>query len=465
MAKITFFGAARQVTGSCYLIETEEHRLLLECGMRQGEDEQEHEAGSDESFPPFDPHSIDAVILSHAHLDHTGMTPLLVRKGYRGPIYMTATTRQLLPIMHRDSAFLLMRDVEWMNKRRQRAGKPPLEPLYTMQDVERELALCEGLHYGEKRTILPGVELRYRDAGHILGSGIVELWFDGRKLVFSGDLGNSHSPLLEDPEVIEKADILLMESTYGDRNHRSHEETMREFREALDQAIDDGGNVLIPAFAVGRTQDILYHLGEMFQEGRLKQNQVFLDSPMGTSVSEVYERNLHLFNEDNPRFRKKMTHTWEQWLPVLRFTRETEESMALNRIESGAIIIAGSGMCTGGRIRHHLKHNLWKRKTHVLIVGYQAFGTLGRKLVDGARHVRILGQEIAVNARIHTLGGFSAHAGQDQLLSWVKHFHKPRPRLFLVHGEPESMLELQKRLADDLHWEAVMPEEGESYGI
>jgi metallo-beta-lactamase family protein len=309
------------------------------------------------------------------------------------------------------------------------------------------------------------VELRYRDAGHILGSGIVELWFDGRKLVFSGDLGNSHSPLLEDPEVIEKADILLMESTYGDRNHRSHEETMREFREALDQAIDDGGNVLIPAFAVGRTQDILYHLGEMFQEGRLKQNQVFLDSPMGTSVSEVYERNLHLFNEDNPRFRKKMTHTWEQWLPVLRFTRETEESMALNRIESGAIIIAGSGMCTGGRIRHHLKHNLWKRKTHVLIVGYQAFGTLGRKLVDGARHVRILGQEIAVNARIHTLGGFSAHAGQDQLLSWVKHFHKPRPRLFLVHGEPESMLELQKRLADDLHWKAVMPEEGESYGI
>jgi metallo-beta-lactamase family protein len=240
---------------------------------------------------------------------------------------------------------------------------------------------------------------------------------------------------------------------------------MREFREALDQAVDEGGNVLIPAFAVGRTQDILYHLGEMFQEGRLKQNQVFLDSPMGTSVSEVYERNLHLFNEDNPRFRKKMTHTWEQWLPVLRFTRETEESMALNRIESGAIIIAGSGMCTGGRIRHHLKHNLWKRKTHVLIVGYQAFGTLGRKLVDGARHVRILGQEIAVNARIHTLGGFSAHAGQDQLLSWVKHFHKPRPRLFLVHGEPESMLELQKRLADDLHWEAVMPEEGESYGI
>ncbi len=465
MARITFYGAARQVTGSCYLIETEQHRLLLECGMRQGEDQEESEAGPGDRVLPFDPGSIDAVILSHAHLAPTGMTPLLVRPGYRGPIYMTATTCQLLPIMHKDSAFLLMRDVEWINKRRQRAGKPPFEPPYTLQDVERELELCEGMHYEEKRTILPDVELRYRDAGHILGSAIVELWFDGRKLVFSGDLGNSHSPLLEDPAIIGSADILLMESTYGDRNHRSHEETMREFREALDEAIDDGGNVLIPAFAVGRTQDILFHLGEMFQEGRLKQNQVFLDSPMGTSVSEVYEQNLHLFNEDNPRFRKKMTHTWEQWLPVLRFTRETEESMALNRIESGAIIIAGSGMCTGGRIRHHLKHNLWKRKTHVLIVGYQAFGTLGRKLVDGAKRVRILGQEIAVNAKIHTLGGFSAHAGQDQLVTWAKHFQKPRPRLFLVHGEPESMVALQSRLAHELHWEAVMPEEGESYGI
>ncbi|MGD8235281.1 MAG: MBL fold metallo-hydrolase [Chromatiales bacterium] len=465
MANITFYGAARQVTGSCYLIETEHHRLLLECGMRQGEDEDENEAGPGERALPFDPRSIDAVILSHAHLDHTGMTPLLVRHGYRGPIYMTATTCQLLPIMHKDSAFLLMKDVEWINKRRQRAGKPPFEPPYTLQDVEHELELCEGMHYEEKRTILPGVELRYRDAGHILGSAIVELWFDGRKLVFSGDLGNSHSPLLEDPALIESADILLMESTYGDRNHRSHEETLSEFREALDEAVDDGGNVLIPAFAVGRTQDILFHLGEMYQEGRLRQNQVFLDSPMGTSVSEVYEQNLHLFNEDNPRFRKKMTHTWEQWLPVLRFTRETEESMALNRIESGAIIIAGSGMCTGGRIRHHLKHNLWKRKTHVLIVGYQAFGTLGRKLVDGAKRVRILGQEIAVNAKIHTLGGFSAHAGQDQLIAWARHFHKPRPRLFLVHGEPESMLALQSRLAHELNWEAVMPDEGESYGI
>lgn len=463
MAKITFYGAARQVTGSCYLIETEHHRLLLECGMRQGEDEDEIEPGA--PLLPFDPQTIDAVILSHAHLDHTGLAPLLVRRGYRGPLYMTATTCQLLPIMHKDSAFLLMKDVEWSNKRRQRAGKPPLEPLYTLNDVERELTLCEGLHYEEKREILPGVELCFRDAGHILGSGIVELWFDGRKLVFSGDLGNSHSPLLEDPSLIESADILLMESTYGDRNHRSNEETLREFREALDKAVEDGGNVLIPAFAVGRTQDLLYHLGQMYQEGRLKQNQVFLDSPMGTSVSEVYEKNTRLFNDDNPRFRKMMTHTWEQWLPVLRFTRRTEESMALNRIDSGAIIIAGSGMCTGGRIRHHLKHNLWKRKTHVLIVGYQAFGTLGRKLVDGAKRVRILGEEIAVKATIHTLGGFSAHAGQDQLMAWAKAFHKPRPRLFLVHGEPGSMQVLQKRLSHELHWDAAMPEEGETHEI
>lgn len=463
MAKITFHGAARQVTGSCYLIETNEHRLLLECGMRQGEDVEE--GGPREQVFPFDAQSLDAVILSHAHLDHTGMTPLLVRKGYRGPIYMTATTCQLLPIMHKDSAFLLQKDVDWMNKRRKRAGKPPLEPLYTIKDVERELELCDGLRYGEKREILPGVQLRYRDAGHILGSGIVELWFDGKKLVFSGDLGNSHSPLLEDPAIVEKADILLMESTYGDRNHRSHDETIDEFKQALDQAVEDGGNVLIPAFAVGRTQDILYHLGEMFQNGRLKQNQVFLDSPMGTSVSEVYEENTRLFNDDNPKFRKKMTHTWEQWLPVLRFTRKTEESMALNRFESGAIIIAGSGMCTGGRIRHHLKHNLWKHKTHVLIVGYQAYGTLGRKLVDGAKSVRMLGEDVAVRAKIHTLGGFSAHAGQDQLVQWAKAFHQPKPRLFLVHGEQDSMRTLQKRLADELHWDAAMPEQGESFEL
>jgi metallo-beta-lactamase family protein len=358
-----------------------------------------------------------------------------------------------------------MRDVEWTNKRRQRAGKPPLEPLYTIADVERELELCEAQPYGQKREILPGIELRYRDAGHILGSAIVELWLDGKKLVFSGDLGNSASPLLEDPAIVNEADVLLMESTYGDRNHRSPEETLDEFREVLDTATKGDGNVLIPAFAVGRTQDILYHLGQYFHDGGLKHSQVFLDSPMATSVSEVYEKNIHLFNSDNPLFRKKMTHIWEQWLPILRFTREVEESMALNRIKSGAIIIAGSGMCTGGRIRHHLKYNLWNRNAHVMIVGYQAYGTLGRKLVDGAKMVRILGNDIAVRAQIHTLGGFSAHAGQDQLMAWAKEFYKPRPRLFLVHGEPDSMDALHKRLANELHWDATMPEEGQTFNL
>ena len=443
MANITFYGAARQVTGSCYLIETEHHRLLLECGMRQGEDEDENEAGPGERALPFDPRSIDAVILSHAHLDHTGMTPLLVRHGYRGPIYMTATTCQLLPIMHKDSAFLLMKDVEWINKRRQRAGKPPFEPPYTLQDVEHELELCEGMHYEEKRTILPGVELRYRDAGHILGSAIVELWFDGRKLVFSGDLGNSHSPLLEDPALIESADILLMESTYGDRNHRSHEETLREFREALDEAVDDGGNVLIPAFAVGRTQDILFHLGEMFQEGRLKQNQVFLDSPMAIKATAVYWNYPQLYDEEATRLRREASEMPP--LKNLHLSSSVEDSMAINNISSGAIIIAGSGMCNGGRIIHHLKHNISRPGAHVMIVGYQAYGTLGRKLVDGDARVKIYGSEYPVRARIHTVGGLSAHGDQDDLAHWYENIAN-KPPVYLVHGESESQAEFAKYL-------------------
>ncbi|WP_428609558.1 MBL fold metallo-hydrolase RNA specificity domain-containing protein [Sedimenticola sp.] len=473
MSTLTFYGAAQRVTGSCYLIHRGAQRILLECGMLQGENNHKPKGKRDrtnghdsaEARFPFEVGEIDAVILSHAHLDHSGMLPLLVKQGYRGPIYMTQQTEALLPTMHKDAAFLQLKDTEWENKRRARAGKRAITPLYDVEDVEQELGQCQGLAYGAVSEILPGVKLSFREAGHILGSAIVELWLEDkgetRKLVFSGDLGNSKAPLMRDPAIITEADLLLMESTYGDRNHQPLDRTLEEFRAALDAAAQSGGNVLIPSFAVGRTQDLIYYLGQLYQSGQLKQNNIFIDSPMATSISEIYEQNTRLFNKDDPEFREIMTHDWEQWLPILRFTRSVEESMALNKITGGAIIIAGSGMCHGGRIRHHLKYNLWRKNTHLVIVGFQARGTLGRLLVDGVKKVKILGSEIAVKAHIHTLGGFSAHAGQSQLLEWAGHMRKVMPRLYLVHGESEAMLALQKCFVEEYNWDASIPTLGE----
>ena len=466
MASITFHGAAQKVTGSCYLIQTQRHRILLECGIRQGSDRRE-----DENEKPFrfDPASIDAVLISHAHLDHSGMVPMLVKQGFDGPVYASTVTQRLLPIMYRDAASLLRSDYERKNRRLLRAGKKPVEPPYTLEDVERALDMVTGIDYDCKEQISPGTQIRFRDAGHILGSAIVELWLDdggqGRKLVFSGDLGNSCAPLLNDPASIDEADMLLLESTYGNRNHRPLEDTLEEFRQVIGAAAAAGGNILIPAFAVGRTQDLIYWLGDLYHEGALGSQKVFIDSPMAIQVSNVYERHHHLFNQDDPHFRKIMKLGWNNWLPPLTYTESPEESMALNRIREGAIIIAGSGMCTGGRILHHLKHNLWHRKTHVVFVGYQAEGTLGRKLVDGAPMVKIFGDDIAVKAQIHTLGSFSAHAGQDQLLAWARNFQRPGPRVFLVHGEPGAMEALQHRLAAELQWDVSTPRMGEVVAI
>ena len=273
------------------------------------------------------------------------------------------------------------------------------------------------------------------------------------------------SDLLRDPEIIEDADLLLMESTYGDRNHRPTDETIEEFKDALNEAMDDEGNVFIPSFAVGRTQDLLYHLGQFYRDGILGQQKVYLDSPMATSVSEVYLRHTRLYNHENIEFTKSIDQGWNHWLPLLTYTRSTEESMALNNIASGAIVIAGSGMCTGGRIRHHLKHNLWHRRSHIMFVGFQARGTLGRALVDGASHVKFMGMEFVVKAKIHTLGGFSAHAGKDQLLDWAGHFDRQKTRLYLVHGELDKMLALQKFCIEKYQWYANIPAPGETIDI
>lgn len=463
MAKLTYLGAVEGVTGSAYLLETAGTKVLLDCGLYQGRREEERE--NKESFP-FDVSTLECVVLSHAHLDHSGRLPKLSAEGYSGPIFMTNPTCDLLEVMLKDAAFLQQRDVEWENKRRRRSGKEEIEPLYTIEDVEQALSQCVGFSYGQRRTVADNVDVCFRDAGHILGSSIVEVFIaehgEEKKLVFSGDLGNSYAALLEDPEVVEEADVLLLESTYGDRNHRPMDETLEEFERIVEEASENGGNVLIPSFAVGRTQEIIFRLGQLYQQGKLRQQAVFLDSPMAIAVTEIYHRYQNVYNaEDAETINHGKSSSLHSFLPVLRYSTTTAESMALNRIESGAIFIAGSGMCTGGRIRHHFKHNLWKKNAHVIIVGYQSVGTPGRALVDGAKTFRIGGDEISVCAKIHTIGGFSAHASQSQLFSWLSNFATSRPRLFLVHGEDKAKVAFQKFLSEK-GWSAEVPGKGEA---
>jgi len=360
MAQLTFWGATDQVTGSCYLVRGQAATVLMECGLIQGR-RQEEERNRDPL--PFDVSQLDATVLSHAHLDHSGRLPKLVRDGYDRPIYMTGATCDLLEVMLKDAVSLMQRDVDWSNKHRRRAGKPEVEPLYTIEDVETALSLCRPLPYGRRQAVADGIDVCFRDAGHILGSAIVELFIQeggqSRKIVFSGDLGNSFAALLRDPEIVHEADLLMLESTYGDRDHRSLEDTLDEFRDIFQQAAANRGNVLVPAFAVGRTQEVIFRLGELYQAGQLKQRRVFLDSPMGIAATEIYHRYQNVFNiEDTDQMRRAASQSLHTFLPILRYTRSTAESMAINSISEGAIIIAGSGMCNGGRIRHHMKHNL-----------------------------------------------------------------------------------------------------------
>ncbi|MCC6714078.1 MAG: MBL fold metallo-hydrolase [Gammaproteobacteria bacterium] len=458
MATIQFLGAAREVTGSCYLLSTRASRVLLECGARQGRDAEEADRENHDELPAA-PGDIHAVILSHAHLDHSGALPRLVRKGFRGPIYCTPATADLLRVLLLDAVFLHLKDIQAENRWRERAGKPLLEPQYMPEDCETVLKQCVEVGYGEATVVSSDVSLRFHDAGHILGSAIVELEIgergESRRVVFSGDLGNAESVLMPPPSAMESADVVLMEGTYGDRDHRPYAETVAEFAEALEAAHRDGGNVLIPAFAVGRTQEVLFHLARLHGDGKLKQSFVVLDSPMAIDVTQLYQRHRALLDPGDLARLGGSGH-FKQALDFLRLARTPEDSMAINRFRSGAIIIAGSGMCEGGRIRHHLKHNLWRRQTHLIFVGFQAQGTLGRRIVDGAESVRLFGQEIAVKAQIHTLGGFSAHAGQAQLLGWARHF-KGKPRFHLVHGEERALSALQSAMRRRDRIESIAP--------
>jgi metallo-beta-lactamase family protein len=443
--ELQFFGATERVTGSLYVLRAGPHTLLLECGLVQGS--REEEARNREAFP-VDVAGIDAVVLSHSHIDHSGRIPRLVKQGFEGPIYTHEASRALCAIMLPDSGYLNEKEAEWENRKRQKKNLPSIEPLYTQADAEACISQFAGLEYDTPTEILPGLTLTLYDAGHILGSSMVELTCaeDGgsRTLVFSGDLGYRDAPLMNATRRLTRADTVLMESTYGDRLHRPIEDTLTELTDVFESARAAQGNILIPAFTVGRTQDLLYLMAEHFDRWRLGEWTIFLDSPMGIKATEIYARYRHLFaaqlfepKSDNPE------------LPNLYATRTSEESMTINNIESGAIVIAGSGMCTGGRILHHLKNNIWRPQCHVMIVGYQAMGTLGRRLVDGAGEIRLWGDTYRVRANIHTIGGLSAHADQADLMDWYASFDG-RPPVYLVHGEARAQQPLLTRLRDEL---------------
>jgi len=434
--QLEFFGAAGEVTGSCHILRVAGHQLLLDCGMIQGD----RDAPARNRLPfPFDPTTIDAVVLSHAHIDHCGRLPLLVKRGYRGPIYTNKACADLVPILLRDSANLAMRDAE-----RERA-----QPLYDLEDVENTLRLLQPMAYDTRRELLPGVTVQVRDAGHILGSSSIEVWVseggEQRKLVFSGDLGQYDTPILKDPHRFESADLVLMESTYGNRRHRGREDTERELGGILEQAQRDGGNVIVPAFAIGRSQELLYLLAKHYGEWHLARWKIFLDSPMAIAASRVYWNNPDRYDEETSRLREGFRGMPP--LPNLVLSESADDSRAINHLRSGALIIAGSGMANGGRVLHHLKHNLERPECHVVIVGFQAPGTLGRQLVDRVPEVRIHGQRVRCLAQIHTLGGLSAHGDQADLLRWYDSF-AGHPPVYLVHGEVPSSEALAVKLRE-----------------
>ena len=453
--KLEFFGAAAEVTGSCHILHIDGKKVLLDCGLIQGS--RRDEERNRDPFP-FDASTIDAVVLSHAHLDHCGRLPLLVKRGFRGPVFAQEASCELVAILLADAAHLAERDAAYRSRK---TGKK-VKPLYTFAEGEEVIRQMRGRKYREIFRVIKGVKVCFRDAGHILGSCVVEIWAEDkgveRKIVFSGDLGQYDTPILKDPEPIDRADVVLMESTYGGRRHRDRDQTISELGEILTSARSRKGNILIPAFSIGRSQEILYQLGKHYREWELERFQIYLDSPMAIEASRVYWEYTHLYDEEATRLR--LENGGMPLLPNLTLSRLADESMAINRIRSGAIVIAGSGMCNGGRIIHHLKQNLDREETQVLITGYQANGSLGRRLVNRETTVRIHGKTIQVRAAIHTVGGLSAHGDQDDLARWYENMEN-RPPVYLVHGEVDSQEAFQKYLRKRNGAEVTLPKPGD----
>jgi len=456
--KISFHGADRDVTGSCHLLEVSGRRILIDCGMFQGGRELEEENAEDFGF---DPKSIDLLLLTHAHLDHCGRIPLLVKRGFTGEIIATSATRELARVVMLDAAHLQEEEAERNQRHAHRHGKHQIEALYDTLDALNAVGqFGRSVDYGESIEIAPKVTATFYDAGHILGSASIRIEKKGDKhqsVIFSGDIGNAGRPILRKPQIPPKAEVVVMETTYGDRDHKAIEPTVAELYQAITETLARGGNVVIPTFALERTQEILFTLREGIEQERLPRNlPVFLDSPMAISATEIFRRHHECYDDATREQFKGKRDPFA--LPGLRFTRETAESIALNRLVGGAVIMAGSGMCTGGRVRHHLRHNLWRRDSSVVFVGYAAPGTLARILIDGAKTIRLFGDEIPVNAHLYTINGFSAHADRDELLAWHRAL-KPRHTI-LVHGEEEAMSSFAKALEKT---EVTMPRKGDVF--
>jgi len=436
--KINFLGASRTVTGSCYIVEAAGRRFAIDCGMHQGNKDIE---ARNRDMGPYDPKNLDFVLVTHAHIDHTGLLPRLVKFGFKGAIYCTPPTSDLLNLMLLDSAHIQEMDAEWENKKRLRHGRPPVEALYNTDDVAQTTPLFKSVDYNNEFEPIPGVKVVYRDAGHILGSAFIKITVEENgsptSMVFSGDLGRPNQLLINDPDVVRSSDYLFVESTYGDRNHKDELNSRDELAAAIAYAYKNREKCIIPAFAVERTQEIIYSLWQLSKENKLpKEMPVYLDSPLAIQATEVFKKHPEYMDED---VRELMTNGDSPFnLPNLVYTKSQDESQRINEFNGPAIVISASGMCNAGRVKHHLRHNLWRHGAAIVFVGYQAQGTPGRHIVDGAKKVRLLGEEVAVHAKVFTIGGFSAHAGQSQIMEWIGNFANPAMEVFLVHGEAKA---------------------------
>ena len=472
--KITFLGATKTVTGSNYLIEAAGKKFLVDCGMWQGRRELEEE--NYEEFE-FNPQEIDFMLLTHAHIDHSGRIPKLYNEGFKNKIYAHKATCDLCTLMLPDSGHIQEMEVEWKNRKRMRKGETLRDPLYTAEDAVKCLELFEPVKYDEIIDITDSIHVRFNDAGHMLGSSIIEVWVqeNGKqeKIVFTGDLGNNDIPLLSEPTMIDDADYLVMESTYGSRKHERTENKAEQFLNIVTETLDKKGTVVIPSFAVGRTQEILYELNKIKENNKdekflkeyetLMKATIYVDSPLAISATEVFKENMDLFDEETQELIAKGDHPLE--FPGLKFTITADESKALNESTEPSVIISASGMCDVGRIKHHLKHNLWNPNSTILFVGYQAPGTLGYSIVNGTEKVKIFGEEIAVNARIEYLEGYSGHADQDGLMNFVYSFRNKPKQVFLVHGEENSQEVLKDKIENEAKLPVIISDFGETYEL
>lgn len=454
--QVTCLGATRTVTGSCFLLENADTRFLVDCGMFQGGKEIEKR---NQSIGKYRPRDLKYIILTHAHMDHSGLIPRAIKEGFKGKILCTLATFELCRIMLRDSAHIQETEAEWQNRKNIRSGLKPVEPLYTTEDAQRSLAFFQPMEPDECFQISPDVEICFHKAGHILGASFLEICFQEKglknKVIFSGDIGRQEALIVPDPEIIEEADFLFVESTYGNRFHKSLEDSKAELLSAILEGIKNGEKIIIPAFAVERTQEILYMLHEFRRNGQYPSIPVYLDSPLAILATEIFKKFPEYFDEETARLIAQGESPLD--LPELKYSRTAEESMAINRQPGSAIIIASSGMCNAGRIKHHLKHNLWRSGAQVVITGFQAEGTLGRAIVDGAKKVRIFQEDVVVRAKIHTIGGFSAHADQKELLAWIGHFKNPKLKIFVIHGEESASLAFARSIQDAFPFDVKVP--------